>query len=124
AFYRKKGKAGTQKEKEWNALYENYKTQYPSEAAEYELFSSGNLPDGWHNDLPVFKPGEKGMATRKASGKTLNAIAAKLPVLIGGSADLAPSTDTHLDTFESFSSDNHGGRNLHFGIREHAMGAV
>lgn len=123
-FYREKGKAGIQKEKDWNALYQKYKIQYPAEAAEYELFSSGNLPMGWDNDLPVFKPGEKGIATRKASGKMLNAIAAKLPMLIGGSADLAPSTDTNLEGFQSFSSDNHGGRNFHFGIREHAMGAI
>jgi transketolase len=124
AFYREKGKAGIQREKDWNALYQKYKTQYPAEAAEYELFSSGSLPIGWDNDLPVFKPGEKGIATRKASGKMLNAIAAKLPMLIGGSADLAPSTDTNLDGFQSFSSDNHSGRNFHFGIREHAMGAI
>ena len=123
-FYREKGRAGIQKEEEWNVLYQKYKTQYPAEAAEYELFSGGNLPMGWDNDLPAFKPGEKGIATRKASGKMLNAIAAKLPMLIGGSADLAPSTDTNLDAFQSFSSDNHGGRNFHFGIREHAMGAV
>ena len=123
-FYREKGKAGIQKEKDWNALYQKYKIQHPADAAEYELFSSGSLPMGWDNDLPVFKPGEKGIATRKASGKMLNAIAAKLPMLIGGSADLAPSTDTNLDGFQSFSSDNHGGRNFHFGIREHAMGAI
>jgi transketolase len=123
-FYREKGKAGIQKEKDWNALYQKYKIQHPADAAEYELFSSGSLPMGWDNDLPVFKPGEKGIATRKASGKMLNAIAVKLPMLIGGSADLAPSTDTNLEGFQSFSSDNHGGRNFHFGIREHAMGAI
>ncbi len=123
-FYREKGKAGIQKEKDWNELYQKYKAQYPREAAEYELFSSGNLPEGWDNDLPVFNAGDKGMATRKASGKMLNAIAPKLPMLIGGSADLAPSTDTNLNAYQSFSSDNHGGRNFHFGIREHAMGAI
>lgn len=123
-FYREKGKAGIQKEKAWNELYQKYKTQHPDEAADYELFSSGNLPAGWDNDLPVFNAGDKGMATRKASGKMLNAIAAKLPMLIGGSADLAPSTDTNLNAYQSFSSDNRGGRNFHFGIREHAMGAI
>jgi transketolase len=123
-FYREKGKAGIQKEKDWNELYQKYKAQYPREAAEYELFSSGNLPEGWDNDLPVFNAGDKGMATRKASGKMLNAIAPKLHMLIGGSADLAPSTDTNLNAYQSFSSDNHGGRNFHFGIREHAMGAI
>ena len=123
-FYREKGKAGIQKEKDWDALYREYKQNYPAEAAEYELLSSGKLPKEWNNNLPVFKPGEKGMATRKASGKMLNAIADKLPLLIGGSADLAPSTDTNLSAFPSFSSENHSGRNFHFGIREHAMGAI
>ncbi|HTN06742.1 transketolase [Agriterribacter sp.] len=123
-FYREKGKAGVQKENDWNTLYRKYKQQYSAEAAEYELLSSGKLPEGWNNDLPVFKPGEKGMATRKASGKMLNAIADKLPLLIGGSADLSPSTDTHLNAFESFGSENRSGRNFHFGIREHAMGAI
>lgn len=123
-YYRQKGKAGAQKESDWNELYKKYKEKYPAEAAEYELFKSGKLPEGWKDNLPVFKPTEKGIATRKASGKMLNAIAAKLPMLIGGSADLAPSTDTNLNEFESFDSENHSGRNFHFGIREHSMGAV
>lgn len=123
-YYRQKGKAGAQKESDWNELYKKYKEKYPAEAAEYELFKSGKLPEGWKDNLPVFKPTEKGVATRKASGKMLNAIAAKLPMLIGGSADLAPSTDTNLNEFESFDSENHSGRNFHFGIREHSMGAV
>ncbi|MEO8960648.1 MAG: transketolase C-terminal domain-containing protein, partial [Ginsengibacter sp.] len=123
-YYRSKGKAGIKKEQDWNDLYSQYKEKYPTEAEEYELLTDGKLPQGWKNDLPVFKPDEKGMATRKASGKTLNAIAARLPLLIGGSADLAPSTDTNLNDFQSFSDLNHGGRNFHFGIREHAMGAV
>ena len=123
-FYRDKGKAGIQKENEWNNLYNKYKEKYPAEAAEYELFKSGKLPEGWKDNLPVFKPTEKGIATRKASGKTLNAIAAKLPMLLGGSADLSPSTDTNLNDFQSFTNENHSGRNFHFGIREHSMGAV
>ncbi len=123
-YYRKKGNEGVKKENSWDELYKRYKEKYPAEAAEYELFKAGKLPDGWKDNLPVFKPTEKGVATRKASGKMLNAIAAKLPMLIGGSADLSPSTDTTLNDFESFSSENHSGRNFHFGIREHAMGAV
>ncbi|HXS56883.1 MAG TPA: transketolase, partial [Hanamia sp.] len=123
-YYREKGNAGVKKEDSWNELYKKYKEKYPAEAAEYELFKDGNLPEGWKDELPVFKPTEKGVATRKASGKMLNAIAAKLPMLIGGSADLSPSTDTTLNGFESFSSENHSGRNFHFGIREHSMGAV
>jgi transketolase len=123
-YYKSKGKAGIKKEQAWKELYSKYKEKYPSEAAEYELLSSGKLPEGWKDNIPVFKPDEKGLATRKASGKTLNAIADKLPLLIGGSADLSPSTDTELDAFESFTDQDHGGRNFHFGIREHAMGAV
>jgi transketolase len=123
-YYREKGNKGIKTENEWNDLYKKYKEKYPAEAAEYELFKSGNLPTGWKDNLPVFKPTEKGVATRKASGKMLNAIAAKLPLLIGGSADLAPSTDTNLKDFQSFTNENHSGRNFHFGIREHAMGAV
>ena len=123
-FYREKGKAGIKKENDWNDLYKKYKEKYPAESAEYELFKNGKLPEGWKDNLPVFKPSEKGTATRKASGKMLNAIAAKLPMLIGGSADLSPSTDTELKDFESFTNTNHSGRNFHFGIREHSMGAV
>jgi len=123
-YYRTKGNAGVKKEEDWKEMYAKYKEKYSNEAAEYELLHSGKLPDGWKDNLPVFKPDAKGIATRKASGKTLNAIAGKLPLLIGGSADLAPSTDTNLDDYESFTDENHGGRNFHFGIREHAMGSV
>ena len=122
-FYREAGKAGAGKEEEWNALYAKYKEQYPDLAKEYETVSSGKLPEGWKDKLPVFKVGND-MATRKASGKTLNAIAGSLPQLLGGSADLAPSTSTNLDEFKSFSSTNYGGRNFHYGIREHAMGSI
>jgi transketolase len=123
-YYRSKGKDGIKKEDDWKNIYSKYKEKYPAEAAEYELLSDGKLPQGWKDNLPIFKPDEKGLATRKASGKTLNAIAAQLPMLIGGSADLAPSTDTNLDDFQSFTDLNHSGRNFHFGIREHSMGAI
>lgn len=122
-YYREAGKRGIEKEKRWNELYKNYKEKYPELANEYELLSSGRLPQGWKEKLPVFKAGEK-IATRKASGKVLNAIADYLPALIGGSADLAPSTDTNLEKYKSFSAQNYSGRNFHFGIREHAMGAI
>ena len=122
-YYRNAGKKSAENEKGWNDLYKNYKKRHPDLAKEYETISAGELPDGWEKDLPVFKPGEE-MATRKASGKTLNAIAKYFPQLIGGSADLAPSTDTNLDDYPSFSSKHRDGRNFHFGIREHAMGAV
>ncbi len=122
-YYREAGNKGVEKEQKWNELYKNYKEKYPELATEYELLSNGKLPDGWKENLPVFKAGEE-MATRKASGKVLNAIADYLPNLIGGSADLAPSTDTNLDKYKSFSAENFEGRNFHFGIREHAMGAI
>lgn len=122
-LYRDAGKKGVKKEEEWNQLFENYKEQYPELAKEYEQLTNGNLPDGLEEELPVFTPGEK-MATRKASGKTLNAIAAYLPNLIGGSADLAPSNATELEDYESFTANTREGRNFHFGVREHAMGAI
>lgn len=122
-FYQKAGEKSAQKEKEWNELYENYKKRHPDLAKEYEDISAGKLPKDWQDKLPVFQAGEE-LATRKASGKTLNAIAKYFPQLIGGSADLAPSTDTNLNDYLSFSKENREGRNFHFGIREHAMGAV
>lgn len=122
-FYRNAGLKSAENEKGWNDLYENYKTRHPELAKEYEDIISGRLPDNWEDKFPVFEPGTE-MATRKASGKTLNAIAEFFPQLIGGSADLAPSTNTNLDAYESFSAKNPDGRNFHFGIREHAMGSV
>lgn len=122
-YYREAGKKGVEKEKDWNDLYKKYKEKYTELSKEYELLSNGKLPEGWKSNLPVFKAGQE-METRKASGKVLNAIADYLPNLIGGSADLAPSTDTNLDKYKSFSSENYEGRNFHFGIREHAMGAI
>lgn len=122
-FYHKAAQKSAENEKDWNALYKDYKKRHPDLAKEYETISAGKLPDGWESKLPTFAPGEK-MATRKASGKTLNAIAESLPQLIGGSADLAPSTDTNLDAYPSFSAKHPDGRNFHFGIREHAIGAV
>ncbi|MEO8148317.1 MAG: transketolase [Bacteroidia bacterium] len=123
-FYRQAGKKGITKEIEWNDLYAKYKEQYPELAAEYELLSEGNLPNGWKDHLPVFKAEDEKIATRKASGKVLNAIAEYLPNLIGGSADLSPSTDTELTKYKSFTAVDRDGRNFHFGIREHAMGSV
>ncbi|MEO6978157.1 MAG: transketolase, partial [Mucilaginibacter sp.] len=123
-FYHKAGSKGAAKEEKWNKLFADYKTKYPELAAEYELLSSGGLPEGWKDSLPVFKASDPKVATRVASGKALNAIAAKLPNLIGGAADLAPSTETNLKEYDSFTSENRGGRNFHFGIREHAMGSA
>jgi transketolase len=123
SFYRAAGKSGIEKEKQWNNLFNQYREKYPVEANEYVSTSNGRLPAGWKEKLPVFS-GEEKIATRKASGKVLNAIAAQIPFLIGGSADLSPSTDTILDKYESFSPEHYDGRNFHFGIREHSMGAI
>lgn len=123
-YYRAIGERGTSLENEWNELFTKYKTAFPELAAEYELAVSGKLPQGWKDNLPLFEASDKKMATRQASGKVLNAIAAVVPNLIGGSADLSPSTDTTLNGFDSFTPASYGGRNFHFGIREHAMGSA
>ena len=123
-FYRDCGKKGAEKEKAWNALFSEYRKAHPELATEFELLSRGQLPSGWKDKLPVFKAEEGKLATRQASGKVLNAIADALPTLIGGAADLAPSTETLLKKYPSFTPDNYGGRNFHFGIREHGMGSV
>jgi len=122
-YYHKCGEKGAGTEQKWNDLYKAYKEKFPELAAEYEQAVSGELPKEWDASLPVFKPEGK-MATRQASGKVLNAIAGKLPTLIGGSADLAPSTDTNLKEYDSFTVEKRDGRNFHFGIREHGMGAA
>lgn len=122
-FYQKAGKKSAKNEDDWNVLYKRYKERHPDLAKEYENITLGKLPEGWEKKLPIFEAGEE-LATRKASGKTLNAIAEYFPQLIGGSADLSPSTDTNLDAFQSFSAKHRDGRNFHFGIREHAMGAI
>lgn len=123
-YYREKGARGGVSEDKWNELYAQYKEKFPELAAEYELFASDKLPKGWTEKLPTFKASDPKMATRVASGKTLNAIASSLPALIGGSADLAPSTDTTLKEYESFTQEQRFGRNFHFGIREHSMGSI
>jgi transketolase len=108
------------------ALFENYKAQYPEEADALSRMQRRQLPEAWDAGLPTFPADEKGMAGRDASAKVLNAVAPNIPWLIGGSADLAPSTKTRL-TFAAagdFEATSYGGRNFHFGIREHAMGAV
>jgi transketolase len=123
AFYRSVGKKGVEKENSWQKLLEDYKEKYAAEYREYILFASGKLPVGWDKSLPLFTGDEK-IATRKASGKVLNAIAEKIPFLMGGAADLSPSTDTIINGEKSFSAEDKDGRNFHFGIREHSMGAI
>jgi transketolase len=110
----------------WWAKFEEYRRQYPELAEHGYRMLRRELPDGWDSSLPTFPADAKGMATRDASGQVLNVLAKNVPWLLGGSADLGPSCKTRL-TFDGagdFSADNHAGRNLHFGIREHAMGAI
>ena len=114
---------GAQAESAWQAKFDAYAQAHPELAAELKTWLSGELPAGWQDAMPVF-PADKPMATREASGKALNAFAAKLPMLIGGSADLRPSNNTWIDGSESFQAATHNGRNFHFGVREHAMGSV
>ncbi|MCU0485820.1 MAG: transketolase [Anaerolineales bacterium] len=120
------GARGGQLTAEWEKLFDQYKAQYPELALEIEQMQRRELPAGWDKDLPVFPVDAKGLAGREASGKVLNAIAKNHPWLLGGAADLAPSTKTRL-TFEGagdFQADNYSGRNFHFGVREHAMAAI
>jgi transketolase len=126
-FYRAAGEKGIGLEKEWDDLFARYKQEYPDLAAEYEMALQDKLPQGWEKKLPTFRvsDGKEGkLSTRVALGKTLNAVAKTLPVLLGGAADLSPSTETHLKDYDSFGPDDYAGRNFHFGIREHSMGAI
>lgn len=108
----------------WQKAFETYQTEFEAAAAEYRRWLSGQLPDGWEKEIPLFEPDEKGMATRVASGKVLNAVAPTIANLVGGSADLAPSTKTLIDDEADFQANNYGGRNLRFGVREHGMGGI
>jgi len=110
-------------EAEWLETFGRYREEYPALAGEISALLRGEFPTDWKDAVPTFNPSEGPMATRKASGAVLNAIAEKTPFLIGGSADLAPSTNTILKGYEDFTAEG-AGRNLHFGVREHAMGAV
>jgi transketolase len=121
---RKAVEAGKKVEEDWNKMFQRYLEQYPSQGEELKNIWSGDYGEDWQNALPVFGPGTPAMATREASGKVLNAIAAKLPALIGGSADLAPSNNTYLKDIPKFQYGHYEGRNFHFGVREHGMGAV
>ncbi|MEO1615834.1 MAG: transketolase [Planctomycetota bacterium] len=120
------GKRGAAGFESWNALWESYQTANPEKAGELTAMFAGKLPEGWDKDIPVFEADEKGDATRNSSGKVLNAIAANVPFMIGGSADLAPSnkSDLKFEGAGQFLPSQYAGRNLHFGIREHAMAGI
>jgi transketolase len=130
---------GKIKQGEWEAAFSRYSQAFPEPAAEFKRRLTGELPRGWENDLPAFQPDQKGIATRKASETLLQALAPRIPELMGGSADLNPSTFSWLKGFGDFASPRtssegvqgivggewgYGGRNVHFGVREHAMGSI
>jgi transketolase len=120
------GRRGAEFHGDWSNKFEDYKRQFPELAEQLDLMQHWKLPSGWDKDLPTFPADAKGMATRESSGKALNALAKNIPWMIGGSADLAHSNKTNL-TFEGagdFFPDEYHGRNLHYGVREHAMGAA
>lgn len=139
AEFRKAIEIGKQREEEWNACFTRYQKTYPELAKTFQAMLDGELEPGWEKSLPNFEPNEKGVATRAASGKFLNAIAPHIPALIGGSADLNPSTSTELKGLGDFESPmdpepnyegaakggwNYAGRNIAFGVREHGMGSI
>jgi transketolase len=138
-FFRRAIPNGAQLEGEWQKRFDEYQREFPKEAAEFEQNMKGDLPNGWDADLPRWKPTDKPMATRAAGGEAINALAKHIPNLVGGSADLNPSTRTALKGLGDFQSPevsgpgtlgavggvwSYAGRNVAFGIREHAMGAM
>lgn len=139
AHFRTALENGKQAEAEWNGRLSEYTISFPDLSREFKLGMAGELPQGWDSNIPTFPADVKGMATRAASGEVLNAISQKLPMLIGGSGDLDPSTRTALNAMGDFESSrnetgnlqgsagggwSYEGRNLHFGVREHAMGSI
>lgn len=139
SHFRKAVRKGKQNETRWEKLFSSYELAYPDLARELRQMMQGQLPEGWDVDIPEFTPDAKGIATRVASGKVMNAIASGLPAFIGGSADLNPSTYTALNSRGNFGSPGetindlqgsegggwqYSGSNIHFGVREHGMGAI
>ncbi|MCC6508538.1 MAG: transketolase [Pirellulaceae bacterium] len=123
-FNEKVGARGAAAHQQWQAKFDKYRAQFPQEAAEIDAIVARKLPAGWDAGIKPFEANEKGLATRVSSGKVLNMLAPKLRWMVGGSADLAPSTMTLLDGEKDFESHNYAGRNFHFGIREHGMGSI
>jgi transketolase len=118
------GKRGAEAHAQWVKLWDNYAKQYPEQAKQLDLMQKRALPDGWAENLPTFPADAKGMASRESSGKTVNALAKNIPWLVGGSADLAKSNKTNLDGAGEYLPGEYAGRNVHYGVREHAMGAA
>ena len=113
-----------QLEAAWASQFKAYRFEHPKLAVELQRRLSGDLPAGWRDSIPHFPADAKGLATRIASGKIINALAAKIPELLGGSVDLAPSNKTWIDDAPPFQADILTGCNFHFGVREHGMGAI
>jgi transketolase len=109
---------------EWQSRFESYREHYPHEAAEFERIMRGELPPGWKKLLPTFKANAKPLATRKANAPIIKSLAPAVPELLGGSADLAQSNVTRIDGCQDFTPGHYQGRNMHFGVREHAMGSI
>jgi transketolase len=124
AHFQRAGEVGQKLQNRWQKAFDAYQTDFKEAAAELCRWLNGRLPDGWEQDIPEFDSDAKGMATRVASGKILNAVAPTIANLIGGSADLAPSTKTLIDGEADFQADNYRGRNLRFGVRELGMGGI
>jgi transketolase len=124
AHFREAVLRGSTAQADWNLRHEAYAMAYPDLAAEFQRVMHHELPKDWDTNLPTFKSADGPMATRVASGKTVEILGSRLPEMMGGSADLAPSTHTNIDGAGNFEPENWAGRNMHFGIREHAMGAI
>jgi transketolase len=124
SFLGKALERGAQWEKDWDSRYSAWAKEFPDLAKTCRQMLNQELPDGWDKDIPSFPADAKGLATRESGGKVLNAVAKNVPWLLGGAADLDPSTKTKLSGATSFERDSYAGRNFHFGIREHAMGSI
>jgi transketolase len=124
AHFRQAIDQGAGSEAAWQALFTRYEKAYPDLAAEWKRRLASELPAGWEETLPDFAPDEGPIATRAAGGKVMTSIASVLPELVGGSADLHPSTKTYLSSYAAVKNGEYGGRNLHFGVREHAMAGI
>jgi transketolase len=123
-YFRQFVTKGEKLQQDWKKEYLSYNKAFPDLAKEFDRRMTGKLPSGWEVNLPIFPADEKGMATRVASGKAINALAGKIPELLGGSADLTPSTLTYIMSSGDFEKGQYSNRNFHFGVREHAMGGI
>ncbi|MDA1372783.1 MAG: transketolase [Proteobacteria bacterium] len=121
---RKAIEKGQQLEAVWQLTYDDYAQNFPDLSGELQAAFGGKLPEGWHTNLPAFSPKDGKIAARTTSGKMVNYVADKIPMFFGGAADVGPSIETNMNKFADYSADNYAGRNVHFGVREHAMGGI